>query len=178
MKKLIIYFIVLQIGFVTFNSCTSDFDEINTDPTAITKEEASGAPFLTKAQYELFAPWRFPYWRAQLIHADRYAGYFCFGFNGSWWDDGLAYSHHGGYTDATYDYFNNHFGVIDNFLTLTDVGGDFENELMYAVGLIMKSIYYQNFTDVFGMIPYSQAGDPQFPTPKFAKFLPSTEESP
>jgi hypothetical protein len=167
MKKNIIYFTVMLFGFVIFNSCTSDFEEINTNPTAITKDEASGAPFLTKAQYGLFAPNRYPYWRAQLIHADRYAGYFCFGFNGSWWDDGLGYSFNGGYTDATYDYFNDHFGVIDNFIGLTGSGGDFENELMYAVGLIMKSLYYQNFTDVFGMIPYSQAGDPNFPTPKF-----------
>lgn len=167
MKRNIIYFIALLLGFVTFNSCTGDFEDINTDPTAITSDEASGAPFLTKAQYGLFGPNRYPYWRAQLIHADRYAGYFCFGYNGSWWSDGLGYSYNGGYTDAAYDYFNGHFGVIDNFIKLTNSGGDFENDQMYAVGLIMKSIYYQNFTDVFGMIPYSQAGDANFPTPKF-----------
>lgn len=167
MKKYIIYFSMLFLGFGIFHSCTSDFEEINTNPTAITKDEASGAPFLTQAQYGLFGPNRFPYWRAQIIHADRYAGYFCFGFNGSWWADGLGYSFNGGYTDATYDYFNNHFGVIDNFVGLTGADGDFENEQMYAVGLIMKSLYYQNFTDVFGMLPYSQAGDANFPTPKF-----------
>lgn len=167
MKKIILYIIVLQIGLATFNSCTGDFEEINTNPTAITQDEASGAPFLTKVQYELFAPNRFPYWRAQIIHADRYAGYFCFGFNGCWWSDGLGYTYSGGYTDAAYGFYNGHFGLVDNFLKLTVDGGDFENKYMYAVGLIMKSLYYQNFTDIFGMVPYSQAGKEEFPTPKF-----------
>jgi hypothetical protein len=160
-----IFILFLVFGFT---ACTEDFVEINTDPNAITSDEASAAYFLPKAQYKLFAPDRFPYWRAQLIHADRYAGYFCFGNHGSWWSDELSYTFSGGYTDATWaSLYGNYFGFINTYLKLTEPGGDFENELSHAVGLILKSLYYQQYTDVFGMIPYSEAGDPDVLLPKF-----------
>jgi hypothetical protein len=60
-----------------------------------------------------------------------------------------------------------YLGGLDNFMTLTETGGDFENEYMYAVALIMKGLYYQMFTDIFGMIPYSEAADPNITQPKF-----------
>jgi len=52
-------------------------------------------------------------------------------------------------------------------MKFTDVGDDFENELMYACGLIIKGLYYQMFTDVFGEIPYSEAADTDIALPKF-----------
>ena len=63
--------LVLVFGGV---ACTGDFEEINTNPNAITNEEASARYFVTIPEYTLFAPNRFPYWRAHLIHVDRYAG--------------------------------------------------------------------------------------------------------
>lgn len=152
---------------IVLASCTSDFDEINKRPGAVPPEEASGRYFLTNAQFKLFAPNRYPYWRGPLIHGDRYAGQFCFGFNGSWWTDELGYSYNGAYTDATWDWLEGYLRDIDTYLDLTDVGGDFENEYMHAVGLILKGLYYQKFTDIFGEIPYADAGKPDVITPKF-----------
>ncbi|KAA3638873.1 MAG: SusD/RagB family nutrient-binding outer membrane lipoprotein [Bacteroidetes bacterium] len=164
-KYNIIFILFLVFGFT---ACTEDFVEINTNPNAITAEEASAAYFLPKAQYKLYSPDRYPYWRGPLIHADRYAGYYTFGFHNSWWNDGLGYTFHGGYTDATWaNMFGNYFGFINTYLLLTQPGGDFENELSHAVGLILKGLYYQQYTDVFGMIPYSEAGDPDILLPKF-----------
>ena len=163
-KYNIIFILFLVFGFT---ACTEDFVEINTDPNAITSAEASAAYFLPKAQYKLFAPDRYPYWRAHLIHVDRYAGYFCFGNHGSWWSDELGYTFNGGYTGATWGLYGGYFNTINTYLLLTEPGGDFENELSHAVGLILKSLYYQQYTDVFGMIPYSEAGDPDILLPKF-----------
>lgn len=165
MKKLsILFLITIALGIA---SCTSDFTDINKNPNAITKEEASARYFITNPQYRLFAPDRYPYWRAHLIHTDRFAGHFCFGHNGSWWSDELGYAYSGGYTDAAWGWLEGYFSGLDNFLKLTDVGGDFENEKMYAVGLILKGLYYQMFTDVFGEIPYSEAGVEGIVLPKF-----------
>jgi hypothetical protein len=163
-KYNIILILFLAFGF---SACTEDFVEINTDPNAITPEEASARYFVTKAQYKLFASDRYTYWRANLIHADRYAGYFCFGNHGSWWSDGLGYTFNGGYTGAAWGMYGGYFGHINTFIKLTEPGGDFENELSYSVGLILKSLYYQQYTDVFGMIPYSEAGNPEILLPKF-----------
>jgi hypothetical protein len=38
---------------------------------------------------------------------------------------------------------------------------------MYAVGLIMKGLYFQMFTETFGEIPYSQTGNPDIVLPAF-----------
>lgn len=162
-----IYNKALALGLILMMSCTSDFNELNQRPGAVTADEASGRYFLTNPQFNLFAPNRYPYWRGPLIHGDRYAGYFCFGFEGSWWTDELGYSYNGGYTDAAWDWLEGYLRDLDNYLDLTAEGGDFENEKMYAVGLILKGLYYQKYTDIFGEIPYEQAGKPDIITPEF-----------
>ncbi|MCK4747575.1 MAG: hypothetical protein KAT15_11085, partial [Bacteroidales bacterium] len=53
--------IFIALGLV---SCTDDFEEINKNPNAIVKEEASARYFITDPQYRLYAPDRYPYWRA------------------------------------------------------------------------------------------------------------------
>lgn len=152
---------------VTMVACTSDFLGFNTDPNAITRQEASAKFFLTNIQFPLLAPDRYPYWRAHLIHADRYAGHATFGFNGSWWSDELGYSRNTGYVDAAWDWLGGYFGNLDNFLKMTTVGGEFENERMYAIGLIIKSQYFQLYTDTFGEIPYSETGNIDILLPKY-----------
>ncbi len=148
-------------------ACTSDFDDINRQPGAITADESSARYFLTNVQFQLYGPNRFPYWRGPLIHGDRFAGYFTFGHRGSWWNDGLAYTYHGGYTDATYGWLEGYLGDLDNFLDITDTGGTFENNLMHAVGQIMKGLYFTKFTDIFGEVPYAETGNPDIVTPQF-----------
>ncbi|QOD59874.1 SusD/RagB family nutrient-binding outer membrane lipoprotein [Polaribacter haliotis] len=153
--------------FLVTVSCTGDFDEINTKQNGFESSELSAKFFITETQYQLYAPGRFEYWRAHLIHADRFAGQFTFGHDVSWWSDGLSYTYNGGYTDASWGWFSNYFGKVKNFLELTKPGGDFENDRMYATGLIIKSLYYQMYTDTFGMIPYSEAGVEGNLTPKY-----------
>ena len=83
-----LFLIILVSGLF---SCTEDFTDINKNPNAITSDEASAKYFITVPQYKLYAPDNYPYWRAMLIHADRFGGYFTFGDNYSWWDDELSY---------------------------------------------------------------------------------------
>jgi hypothetical protein len=166
MKRAYNILLSLILGFGMF-ACTSDFMEINTNPKWISEDEASARYFITTPEYKLYAPDRFPYWRAHLIHTDRFAGHFTFGHNFSWWDDELAYVHHGGYTDAAWNWLEGYFGNIDNFLKLTEAGGDFENELMNAVGFIVRGLYFQMYTDLFGDIPFTETGIEGIVTPIF-----------
>ncbi|CAN0488827.1 unnamed protein product, partial [Scytosiphon promiscuus] len=163
--------ILKQIAFILlvilgFNSC-SDFDEINENPNAFTSDEVSAKFFMTELQIQLYAPNRYPYWRAQLIHADRYAGHFTFGFSGSWWTDALGYDYNSGYTDAAYDWMSGYLGKLSGFINFVKEGGDLQNEKFYAIGLIMKGLYYQMYVDTFGMAPYTEAFDPDNITPKY-----------
>ncbi|WP_321375380.1 SusD/RagB family nutrient-binding outer membrane lipoprotein [uncultured Draconibacterium sp.] len=166
MKNIYKIFVVLGAVFLLSN-CTDDFNEINTKPDSFTVDEVSAKYFLTTPQYRLYAPDRYPYWRAHLIHADRYSGQVCFGHSSSWWSDELGYSYSSGYTDASWDWLSGYIGSLDNFMRLTAAGGEFENQYMYAVGQIMKGMYFQMFTDVFGMVPYTEATNPDIVLPKF-----------
>src|SRR5690606_23599456 len=46
-------------------------------------------------------------------------------------------------------------------------GGELENEYMYAMALIIKGLYYQMYTETFGMVPYTEAGVEGILTPKY-----------
>jgi hypothetical protein len=166
MKNSLKIFIAFVAVFMLTN-CTGDFLEMNTKPDSFTQDEVSAKFFLTSPQYRLYAPDRYPYWRAQLIHADRYAGQFCFGMKGSWWSDELGYSYNSAYTDAAWDWLEGYIGGVDNFMKMTMEGGEFENEYMYAMGQIMRGLYFQMYTDAFGMIPYTEVTNPDIVTPKF-----------
>lgn len=159
------FLMIVLLGIAT--SCTGDFDEINTDQTGFTSDEVSAKFSLTSAQVRLYAPGRYEYWRGPLIHADRYAGHFNFGHSASWWNDGLGYTFNSSYTDATYDWMAGNFGLIKDFERSTQVGGEFENEYMYAISLVMKSLHFQVFTDTFGMVEFSEAGVDGILTPKY-----------
>ncbi len=166
MKNIINKISIVLMLIIVSTSC-SDFDEINERPNAFSSDEVSAKYFLTSTQISLYAPNRYPYWRAQLIHADRFAGQFCFGHNGSWWSDGLGYSYSAGYTNAAYGWLAGYNGGLTSYMNFVKEGGDLENERYFAIGLIMKGLYYQMFTDTFGMLPYTEASDPDIITPKY-----------
>ena len=76
MKKII--FLAFSALFI-ISSCTSDFDEINEKPDALTAKDVSAKYFVTGLQQVFFAPNRYPYWRGPLIHFDRFSGQHIFG---------------------------------------------------------------------------------------------------
>ncbi|HKK11697.1 MAG TPA: SusD/RagB family nutrient-binding outer membrane lipoprotein, partial [Flavobacteriaceae bacterium] len=92
---------------------------------------------------------------------------FTFGFNGSWWADSLGYTYDSAYTDAAFDWLNTYINLLSSYMDFVQPGGLLENDRYYAIGLIMKGLYYQMFTDTFGMIPYTEAGNPDIPLPVF-----------
>lgn len=148
-------------------ACTSDFEEINTNPNLITKEDASAKYFFVAPQVNLYGIERFAYWRAYILHADRYAGHFAVGHNRSWWGGELNYVYDPAYTDATWDWMGNYSGTLNTFLRLTAPDGDFPNEKMNAVGHILKGLYFQIYTDIFGELPYTEAGNADILLPAF-----------
>lgn len=153
--------------FTILFSCTNDFNEINEKPDALSASDVSAKFFVTNTQTGLFAPNRFPYWRGPLIHFDRYAGQHSFGFATNWWSGGLGYDYNSGYTDAVFNWMAEYNSNLTAYTNFVKEGGTLENSKYYAISLIMKGLYYQRFTDTFGMVPYSQASNPDITTPEF-----------
>ncbi|MEI6866092.1 SusD/RagB family nutrient-binding outer membrane lipoprotein [Flavicella sp.] len=159
--------IIFPLLCVVSMSCTGDFDDINENKSAFTADEVSAKFFLTSSQVSLYAPGRTAYWRAHLIHSDRFAGHATFGHNASWWGDNICYDYNSSFSDATYNWLSGRYGNIKAFGDYTTVGGEFENEYMYAISIIMKSLFFQMYTDVYGMVPFSEAGVDGILTPKY-----------
>lgn len=160
--------ILLGLVFVSLSSCTDDFNEINERPDALTAEDVSAKFFVTNTQTGLYAPNRYPYWRGPIIHADRYSGQTAFGFSACWWNDGLGYDYSAGYTDAVHDaWLATYNSKLTAFTNFVKEGGTLENDQYYAIALIMKGLYYQLYSDTFGMVPYSEASDPDIVLPKY-----------
>lgn len=159
-----ILILIFSVFFVI--SCTSDFDEINERTDALTAADVSAKYFVTNVQTGIYAPNRYPYWRGPVIHVDRYSGHTTFGFKACWWSDGLGYTYSAGYTGAVYDWQAGTNGTLTAFTNFVKTGGTLENKQYYAIALILKGLYYQRYTDTFGMVPYTEASDPDIVTPK------------
>ena len=164
MKKILFY--AFSALFIV-TSCTSDFDAINEKPDALTSKDVSAKYFVTNVQQQFFGPNRYPYWRGPLIHFDRYAGHHPFGYKRNWWSDGLGYTYSSGYTGAVWGWMSGYNSTLTAYTNFVKEGGELENQQYYAIALIMKGLYYQRFTDTFGMVPYSEASNPDITTPKF-----------
>ena len=163
-----IYFLSTIALMALMISCTDDFNEINERPDALAPSDVSAKYFVTNAQVGLFAPNRYPFWRGPIIHSDRYAGHTAFGYKSNWWDDGLGYNYSAGFTSAVHDaWFANYNSTLTAFTNFVKEGGTLENDKYYAIALIMKGLYYQYYTDTFGMVPFSEASDPDIPNPKY-----------
>lgn len=160
-------FIILSLCLMMGIACTSDFDEINTSNQGFTTDEVSAKFFLTSAQVPLYAPNRFFYWRAHLIHSDRFAGQFAFPATTFYGSDGVGYNFNGGWSDVAYSWQADYFGTVKSFADLTKPGGDFDNQFMFAMSLIMKGLHFQMFTDTYGMVPFSEAGVEGILTPRY-----------
>ncbi|MBL6669491.1 MAG: SusD/RagB family nutrient-binding outer membrane lipoprotein [Flavobacteriaceae bacterium] len=148
-------------------SCTEDFNEINEQPNALSSSDVSAKYFVTNVQTGLFAPNRYPYWRGPIIHVDRYAGHTAFGFSANWWSDALGYDYSAGYTGAVYGWLSGYNSQLTAFTNFVKEGGELENDQYYAISLIMKGLYYQMYSDTFGMVPFSEASNPDVTTPKY-----------
>ena len=162
------YFLTIITLMALMVSCTDDFNEINEKPDALSPSDVSAKFFVTNAQTALFAPNRYPFWRGNIIHSDRYAGHTAFGYKSNWWDDGLGYNYNSGFTSAVHDaWFANYNSTLTAFTNFVKEGGTLENDKYYAIALIMKGLYYQYYTDTFGMVPMSEASNPDITTPKY-----------
>jgi hypothetical protein len=164
-----------SLFLATFLYCTDDFDEINTQPDALSTDDISAKFFVTNIQQKLLRPTMIPLWFGDIIHPDQFSGQIANGYSGHslgldphTWNGDLGWVYSSFYTDlGCWDWLAGYNSDLTSFLNNVREGGPLEDEMYYALGLIMKGYYYQLFTEAFGMIPYSEASDPNITLPKF-----------
>ncbi len=149
-------------------SCTDDFNEINTQPDALSTDDISAKFFVTNIQQKLLRPTMIPLWFGDIIHPDQFSGQTANGWAGSDWNGDLGWVYNSFYTDlGCWDWLAGYNSDLTSYLNNVKEGGTLEDEMYYALGLIMKGFYYQLYTEAFGMIPFSEASDPNITLPKY-----------
>ncbi|MGV0923694.1 SusD/RagB family nutrient-binding outer membrane lipoprotein [Empedobacter tilapiae] len=159
MKK--IKHITLGLIFaVSFNSCTDDFEETNTDPNRL--ETISPATLLNPILYSLTNHNSYSAWHNRTAHFMQ--GIVPYPSNAS-----------GGYHryDVTDDIgttmWNNHYKWLKNLDEMEEAAIKANDQNYQAVALTLKAWAYANLTDCFGDIPFSEASkaDKGIEKPKF-----------
>ncbi|OXA80277.1 Starch-binding associating with outer membrane [Flavobacterium aquidurense] len=145
--------------------CTENFDELEKDPVALS---ANPAGQLTFTQLCMSGD-GFYQWRTNLI----YSGGFVQHYAGAWnvTEFGSKFKKNDGYATALWrnGYQNELKNVID---ILEKTSGEPSMVNMNAVAKIMKVMVAQRITDIYGDIPYSEAGlgfSQGIVTPKYDK---------
>jgi hypothetical protein len=162
MKKKLTYSILLTLGLFLSTGCTKNFEKLNTDPTAFSASNFDPNYLLTTAQLNYTGSQDFSYdtWRADLIYcSDMIQGTAT--SIGYWAGD--KYLANPEYTAAYRQSDNGADGayseqvkpIVDMVTTTTGVA-KYNN--LHQIGRIMKALIFERITDLYGDVPYSQAG--------------------
>jgi hypothetical protein len=163
-----ILFICCSFLIATTLSCTDDFNEINTQPDALSTDDISAKFFVTNIQQKLYRPTMIPLWFGDVIHPDQFSGQTANGWAGSDWNGDLGWVYNSFYTDlGCWQWLAGYNSDLTSYINNVKSGGTLEDEMYYALGLVMKGFYYQQYTEAFGMIPFSEASDPSITLPKY-----------
>ena len=152
----------------TTMSCTDDFNEINTQPDALSTDDISAKFFVTNIQQKLYRPTMIPLWFGDVIHPDQFSGQTANGWAGSDWNGDLGWVYNSFYTDlGCWQWLAGYNSDLTSYMNNVKAGGTLEDQMYYALGLVMKGFYYQQYTEAFGMIPFTEASDSSITLPKY-----------
>jgi hypothetical protein len=164
-----IYKIVFVLAMVSIAGCTKNFEGLNTDPNSVAVSNYVPAYNLTRAQLEYTGNSDFSYetWRVNII----YAGMMMQQLANASWYAGDKYIQNDAWASAYFDVaYRDQVKYIIDLLKITEGKSQYAN--LYQIGRIMKVMIFHRITDIYGDIPYSEAGlgyyDRTF-TPKYDK---------
>ena len=149
---------VLAIALASvFTSCDKNFEDINIDPTKLTPDNMNYNYLFTSA--ELITAGNsdgnaYEDWRNNLIYASCMIQHLA-SATGYWAGD--KYTYNSGYNSAYWDanYNNSIRNIVDVIENIKDKP---EYTNFYNIARIFKVFQFQRMTDMFGDVPYSQAG--------------------
>lgn len=156
MKTYIKYAFTLLLVSALASSCTRDFEVINTDPTASGPDQFNPNYLLTTSQirYTGSADFSYETWRAQLIHFSTMMQHFSH-LAGYWAGDKytLNAAYNAAYFERAYEEQVKH--VVD-LVELTKDKPEHAN--LYQIARITKALIFHRITDIYGDVPYFEAG--------------------
>jgi hypothetical protein len=155
MKRIYKYLVALTM-IVVMAGCTKKFEALNTDPTKSGPETFNPNFLLTTSQlrYTGSADFSYETWRAQLIYFSTMIQHFSH-LAGYWAGDKYTLNpdYCAAYFQRSYEEQVKH--VVD-LLELTKDKPEYAN--LHQIGRIMKVLIFHRITDIYGDVPYTEAG--------------------
>ena len=141
----------LAVCVMLFSSCDAGFEELNVNPTQADQVDPNFK--LTNIQVRISGE-RYENWRTNLIYSSVMIQHFAT-LPGYW--SGDKYTYIGSYSAAMWDrYYPNIAKNIEDLLVQTAENPDDAN--LNAITQIVRVFMYHRLTDLYGDIPYSEAG--------------------
>jgi hypothetical protein len=147
---------VFGFSLVLFSSCTKKFDEINTDPTAYNPSNFEPNYLLTTAQLAYTGSFDFSYetWRGNLIYSSTLMQQLSTVI-GYWAGD--KYLLNQDYTAAYWQVaYPEQIKPVADLVKLTEGKAQYKN--LHEIARIMRAIILERITDLYGDVPYFNAG--------------------
>lgn len=165
MKKYIASAFVALSFMVVGTSC-GDFGDVNVDPENLNEGNVPYGMVFSNAQHQaLGSDW--DVWRNGVIYASQWNQHIAAG--GWYWSYGIN-SFSDGYSSAYWDgVYSGSRGAVRDVTTVLDIWKDQEGmEANYQLARIMRVYVMSRLTDLYGDIPYSEAGRPSlYSYPKY-----------
>jgi hypothetical protein len=162
MKKAI-YTISCSLILTLLSGCTSDFEEINTNPNTTTVGMVQASNMFEPILYNSANQWleRTWYYNNELMQFTAHTG-------------GVTRREHLYFLEDSRDWYGfwNHYATYGrNLQHMYELAEAQDNKALMAIALTFKVLFFSNMTDMFGNIPYEEAFLGRTPggtiTPKF-----------
>lgn len=141
----------LAVCLMLFSSCDSGFEELNVNPTQANQVDPNFK--LTNIQVNISGS-RYENWRTNLIYSSVMIQHFAT-LPGYWAGD--KYGYIGSYSAAMWDrYYPGIAKNVEDLLVQTAEDPDDAN--LHHITQIVRVIMYHRLTDLYGDVPYSEAG--------------------
>lgn len=157
MKRFLNKFTFLLVGFVLIaQGCTKDFTDINTDPTSAGADNFDPNSLLTSAQLRYTGSTDFAYetWRTNLIYFSVMMQHLA-NVNGYWVGDKSRNNagYEASYFERAYD---EQVKYVIDLVRFTEDKPEYKN--LHNAAHIMRALIFHRLTDIYGDVPYSEAG--------------------
>ncbi|MDR0749370.1 MAG: SusD/RagB family nutrient-binding outer membrane lipoprotein [Tannerellaceae bacterium] len=154
------------LGLLTVSSGCSDFGDVNIDPEHMNQGNVPYEMVFTNAQHQaLGSDW--DVWRNGCIYAGQWVQHWT---SIDWWWNYNLYAYSDGYSAAFWDgVYSGDRGAIRDVTTVMDLWKDLPDyQTDYNMSRVMRVYVLSRMTDLYGDIPYSQAGRPnEFSYPRY-----------
>ncbi len=160
MKKIIKYIAIFLSAIIAFTGCTKKFENINTNPASYNQENFDPNFLLTTAQVAYTGSYDFAYdtWRGNLI----YSSVMIQGFSTviSYWA-GDKYKLNSAYAAAYWGFsgdgaYSEQLKPIVDIIQSTTDKPEYKN--LHEIARIMRALIMERITDLYGDVPYFEAG--------------------